>query len=342
MKILITGGAGYIGSTIASALEDSGHTPIILDNLVTGREEFTRGRIFYQEDIADRAALERIFREHPDISATIHCAALIVVPESVAEPYEYYKDNVAKSLELFKILDDLGCQRIVFSSSASVYDVVPDFMVTESAPLKPSSPYARTKYMMEMVLQDMCSAYRIRGIALRYFNPIGADPKMRSGIHVERPSHVLGKLVDTAQGVIPEFTLTGTDWPTRDGTGIRDYIHVWDLARAHVNAVEQFDQAFARSGTPEGRYLVINLGTGRGVTVRELVTAFEKVYGQKIRVRETPPRPGDVAGAYANADTALRLIGWKAELPIEQGIADALKWGEVRGKIINFAAKSAV
>jgi UDP-glucose 4-epimerase len=336
MKILITGGAGYIGSTIASALEDSGHTPVILDSLVTGREEFTRGRIFYKEDIADRAALERIFREHPDISATIHCAALIVVPDSVAEPYEYYKDNVARSLELFKSLNELGCQRIVFSSSASVYDVVPGFMVTESAPLKPSSPYARTKYMMEMILQDMANACHFRGIALRYFNPIGADPRMRSGIHVERPSHVLGKLVDTAQGKIPEFTLTGTDWPTRDGTGIRDYIHVWDLARAHVNAVEQFDQAFAHSAEPDGRYLVINLGTGHGVTVRELITAFEKVYGQKIPVRETPPRPGDVAGAYANADTALKLIGWKAELPIEQGIADALKWGKVREKILHF------
>jgi UDP-glucose 4-epimerase len=336
MKILITGGAGYIGSTIAAALEDTGHTPVILDSLVTGREEFTRGRIFYRADIADRAALAAIFREHPDIYATIHCAALIVVPESVAEPYEYYKDNVAKSLELFKILNDLGCERIVFSSSASIYDVVPGFMVTESAPLKPSSPYARTKYMMEMILRDMCDAYRIRGIALRYFNPIGADPKLRSGIHMARPSHVLGKLVDTAMGKLPEFTLTGTDWPTRDGTGIRDYIHVWDLARAHVNAVEQFDQAFARSADPQSHYLVINLGTGHGVTVRELVTAFEKVYGKPVPVREVPPRPGDVAGAYANADTALKLIGWQAELPIEQGIADALKWGEAREKILRF------
>ncbi|HEX9014251.1 MAG TPA: NAD-dependent epimerase/dehydratase family protein, partial [Anaerolineaceae bacterium] len=264
MKVLITGGAGYIGSTIASALEDSGHTPVILDSLVTGRAEFTRGRIFYQDDIADRPALERIFREHPDISAAIHCAALIVVPESVANPYEYYTDNVARSLELFKNLNDLGCERIVFSSSASIYDVVPGFMVTESAPLKPSSPYARTKYMMEMILQDFCSAYRSRGIALRYFNPIGADPKMRSGIHVESPTHVLGKLVDTAQGHLPEFAITGTDWPTRDGTGIRDYIHVWDLAMAHVQAVERFDEAFARSDDPNSAYRVINLGTGRG------------------------------------------------------------------------------
>ena len=339
MKILITGGAGYIGSTIASALEDSGHTPIILDSLVTGREEFTRGRIFYRADIADRAALAQIFHEHPDITATIHCAALIVVPESVEKPYDYYHDNVARSLELFKNLNDLGCERIVFSSSASIYDVVPGFMVTESAPLRPSSPYARTKYMMEMILQDMCSAYRIRGIALRYFNPIGADPKMRSGIHVKAPSHVLGKLVDAAMGKIPEFAITGTDWPTRDGTGIRDYIHVWDLAIAHVKAVEGFDEAFRRSGDPHGRYLVINLGTGRGVTVRELVEAFEKVYGRPIPKSEQPPRLGDVAGAYANADTALRLIGWKAELPIEQGIADALKWGEVRLKVLDFGGE---
>lgn len=336
MKILITGGAGYIGSTIASALEDHGHTPVILDSLVTGRVEFTRGRIFYQADIADEAALETVFREHPDITATIHCAALIVVPDSVARPYEYYRENVGKSLELFRTLNRLGHKRVVFSSSASVYDVVPGFMVTESAPLKPSSPYARTKYMMEMILQDFSLAYGMHAIALRYFNPIGADPKMRSGIHVERPSHVLGKLVDVAQGREPVFEITGTDWPTRDGTGIRDYIHVWDLAEAHVQAVEGFDEAFARSEHPEHPYLVINLGTGHGVTVRELVTAFEKVYGQTINKRETPPRPGDVAGAYANADTAKKLLGWEARLPVEQGIADALKWGKVRGKVLGF------
>ena len=336
MKVLITGGAGYIGSTVASALEDTGHTPVLLDSLITGRIEFTRGRIFYQADIADREALAQILREHPDIQTAIHCAALIVVPELVEKPYEYYLNNVAKSLELFKNLNDLGIRRIVFSSSASVYDVVPGFMVTETSPLKPSSPYARTKYMMEMILRDMCNAYEMRGIALRYFNPIGADPKMRSGIHVEQPSHVLGKLVDTAMGKIPEFAITGTGWPTRDGTGIRDYIHVWDLALAHVQAVEQFDEAFSRSEDPQSHYLVINLGTGRGVTVRELVQAFENVWGSPIPVREMPPRPGDIAGAYANADGALRLIGWKAGLPLEQGIADALKWGKLRRKILRF------
>lgn len=336
MKFLITGGAGYIGSTIVSALEDAGHTPIILDSLVTGRREFTRGHIFYEADIADRAALERIFRDHSDIQATVHCAALIVVPESVVMPYEYYRENVGKSLELFNNLKALGCKRVVFSSSAAIYDVVPGYMVNESSPLKPLSPYSRTKYMMEMILRDFCASYGMQGIALRYFNPIGADPGMRSGIHVKNPTHVLGKLVDVAQGRLPSFDITGVEWPTRDGTGIRDYIHVWDLARAHINAVTDFDGAFERAGHPEDNYLVINLGTGHGVTVRELVAAFEKVYGQTVNKREMPPRPGDVAGAYANADTALKLLGWKAELPIEKGIEDALRWGDMRGKLLTW------
>ncbi len=335
MKVLVTGGAGYIGSTICSALEDNGHTPVILDNLVKGRVEFTRGRIFYHDDIGNVEVLERIFHEHPEIVATIHCAALIIVPESVAMPYEYYTENVAKSLVLFHTLNRLGCKQVVFSSSASVYDTVEGFMVTENAPLRPGSPYARTKYMMEMILQDFCRTYDMQAIALRYFNPIGADPKMRSGLQVKDPSLVLGRMVNTARGAQKEFEITGTIWPTRDGTGIRDYIHVWDLAEAHVMAVEQFSQVFQRLGAGE-RYVVVNLGTGRGVTVRELVSAFEKVYGQTINKVEKPPRPGDVAGAFANADTALRLLGWKARQPIEAAISDALKWAEVRDKMLKY------
>ena len=334
MKILVTGGAGYIGSTISSALEESGHTPIILDSLITGREEFTKGRTFYKGDIADSQLVQQVFKDHPDIFATIHCAALIVVPESTEKPYEYYRENVGKSLELFRTLKDHGARRLVFSSSASIYDVVPGFMVTESAPLKPSSPYARTKYMMEMILRDFCAAYDMHGIALRYFNPIGADPKMRSGLHGEKPTHVLGRLVDVQLGKLPKFTITGTDYTTRDGTGIRDYIHVWDLARAHVKAVEGFERAFKRAGNPEDNYLVINLGTGRGVTVRELVAAFEKVTGKPLNQADGPARPGDVAGSFCNADTAKKLLGWQAELSIEQGISDALKWGELRDTVL--------
>lgn len=336
MKVLVTGGAGYIGSTVCSALEDSGHVPVILDSLVTGRSEFTKGKLFYQGDIADRQLLKKIFTDHADIKCTIHCAALIVVPESVEKPYDYYRENVAKSMDLFKNLTLLNQPRIVFSSSASIYDVVPNFLVTESSPLKPSSPYARTKYMMEMVLEDFCQAYGLKGISLRYFNPIGADPQMRSGVHVKVPTHVLGKLVDVALGKLPEFQLTGTQWPTRDGSGIRDYIHVWDLANAHVKAVEEFENAFAKSGDSNSSYLVINLGTGHGVTVKELVAAFEKVYGKKVATKEAPPRPGDVAGSFANADRAWQLLNWKAKLPIEQGITDALKWGEARKSVLGF------
>ncbi len=336
MKILVTGGAGYIGSTICSALKDRGHTPIILDSLITGREEFTRNHIFYKGDIADRELLERIFQDHPGIDFVIHCAALIIVPESVEKPFNYYYENVSKSLLLFHYLNQLSCKNIIFSSSASIYDDVPDFMVTERSPLNPRSPYARTKYMMEMILEDFCVSYGMRGIALRYFNPIGADPQMRSGIHVQFPSHVLGKLVSVANGEEPVFQITGTQWDTRDGSGIRDYIHVWDLAMAHVKAVENFRQAFEKGSSPHHPYLVINLGSGRGVTVKELVRAFEKVYQKEIAKEEAPPRPGDVPGAYANADLAKELIDWEGTLSIEEGIADALKWNEVRKTILTY------
>ena len=334
MKVLVTGGAGYIGSTTCSALLDAGHTPVILDSLANGRPEFVRGRLFYEGDIADEALVQRIFREHPDIAATIHFAALIVVPDSVARPYDYYQNNVAKSLDLFRRLETLGCRRVLFSSSASIYDHVPGFVVREDAPLKPSSPYARTKYMMEMVLEDLCRAGEMRGMALRYFNPIGADPQMRSGPYDPAPTHVLGKMMDAALGRIPEFRLTGDGWPTRDGTGLRDYLHVWDLAQAHVKAVERFDAAFAQAG---GDYLVINLGTGRGVTVKELLSAFETVYGTKIQTRIAPPRPGDVAGACADATRAKELLGWQAELTIPQAIEHTFRWmRDVRPKLLGY------
>ena len=323
MKVFVTGGAGYIGSTTCSALRDAGHTPVVLDSLVNGRREFVRDGIFYEGDIADRALVERIFHEHPDIACTIHFAALIVVPDSVARPYEYYRENVVKSLELFHTLEELGCRRVLFSSSASIYGSVPTFVVCEDAPLAPSSPYARTKYMMEMMLEDLCRAGSLKGIALRYFNPIGADPQMRSGPYDPAPTHVLGKMMSAALGEIPEFLLTGDQWPTRDGTGLRDYLHVWDLAQAHVRAVEHFDDAFAKAG---GDYLAINLGTGNGVTVKELLAAFEEVYGRKIVTHISPARPGDVAGACADATRANELLGWQAQYTIPQAIEHTLRW----------------
>jgi UDP-glucose 4-epimerase len=347
MKVLVTGGAGYIGSTICSALEENNITPIVIDSLVTGQEVFTKGRVFYRGDISHKELLRQIFQEHPEITSAIHCAALIVVPESAENPYEYYTENVSKSVSFFKSLLDFGCNQVVFSSSASLYDVVDGFRVLESSPLKPQSPYARTKYMMEMVLSDFTQAYPLKAIALRYFNPIGADPKMRSGVHARFPSHVVGKLVDVAVGKLPEFQLTGTQWPTRDGSGIRDYIHVWDLAMAHVKAVQKFDSALSSPLSkdpvapggfcPETHsYRVINLGTGEGNTVKELIAAFEQVYGKKLPVKLAPPRLGDVAGAFASADRALHLLGWKAQFNLSQGISDALKWGTIRKNILGY------
>jgi len=333
MKILVTGGAGYIGSVTSKALEQAGHTPILLDSLLKGRREFIRGRTFYQGDIADRDLLTRIVGEHPDIHSTIHMAARIVVPESVEQPYEYYRDNVAKSLELFDELVALDRPRVLFSSSASLYAVKDDFEVTEDDPLAPSSPYARTKHMMEQVLQDMAVATDLRAVILRYFNPIGSDPDLESGIYAREPSHVLGQLVMAARGLKDSFTVTGVDHPTRDGTGIRDYIHVWDLARAHVRAVERFDDVLAACDAPS---VVINVGTGSGITVRELVASFEQVFGRSVPITEAPPRPGDAVGAFANVDRSARLLDWHTELSLADAIASALAWGERREEVLGY------
>ena len=333
MEVLVTGGAGYIGSTVCSALLDAGHTPVILDSLITGREEFTGGRVFYKGDIADEPLIAKIISEHPRIECAIHLAALIVVPDSVADPYEYYRENVSKSLNFFNSLISNGVRKVVFSSSASMYGDSPDFVVTESSPLSPKSPYAKTKFIVETILEDFCAAYDFKAISLRYFNVIGADPRLRTGLQNRSPSHILGKLVSVADGTLDKVTITGVGWPTRDGTGIRDYIHVWDLACAHVLAVERFDKAVSAFGSD---YAPINLGCGAGVTVKEIIAAFEKTYGQKIAQDTAPPRAGDVAGAYASAARAAELLGWKAELTIEDGIKDALKWGAARKSILGY------
>ena len=222
---------------------------------------------------------------------------------------------------------------MLFSSSASLYALKPDFEVTEDDRLEPGSPYARTKRMMEEVLQDMAAVTDLRAIILRYFNPIGSDPDLESGIYVKEPSHVLGQLVMAARGQKDSFTITGVEHPTRDGTGIRDYIHVWDLARAHVRAVEQFDEVLAAVDAPSA---IVNVGTGDGVTVRELVDSFQRVFGREVPVTEAAPRPGDAVGAYANVDRSAQLLGWRAELTIDDAIESALAWGEKRQEILGY------
>jgi UDP-glucose 4-epimerase len=328
VKTLITGGAGFIGSTIASACLDSGITPVIVDNLSAGRDEFVRDRIFYDGDFGDAALLDRIFAEHPDITSVIHCAAKIVVPESVAEPLEYYRNNVAKVIDLVEAMVRNGCTRLLFSSSAAIYLPDADYTVDENSALNPESPYAATKMMTERILADASHAFPVRVMSLRFFNPIGADPQLRTGLQNPNPSHALGKLIEAYQSG-GSFTITGVDWPTRDGSGLRDYIHVWDLARAHVLAVEKFDNIV----TADNPYEVINLGTGEGTTVRELVTAFQAVVGG-FEVTEAPPRPGDVVGCCTRTAKAERLLGWRAEKSVEEGIRDALAWVEKRQTVL--------
>jgi UDP-glucose 4-epimerase len=323
MKVLIAGGAGFIGSTIALACADTGITPVILDNLVTGRAEFAAGLDFYEGDIADGPLIDKIFTEHPDIDAVVHAAALIVVPESVADPIRYFRANVSGSLEFAAHLLRNNCTRLVFSSSASIYRVSDDLTVSEDSPLAPQSPYARSKAITEGMFADIADATPLRVLSLRYFNPIGADPRMRTGLQNPAPSHALGKIIQ-ASSERTVFHVTGTDYPTRDGSGIRDYVHVWDLATAHVAALEKFGSVMT------SRNLVINLGTGTGTTVRELVAAFNRVSGQPVATADAPRRPGDVAGAYTRVDRARRLLGWKPRFSVEDGIRDALRWVAVR------------
>lgn len=330
MKVLVAGGAGYLGATIASACLDAGHQPVILDDLSTGSLAFTRGRPFVLGDIADPAAVDAVFDEHPDIAATVHCAAYVVVPDSVTDPLRYYLNNVAKTVSFVDRLRHNGCRRLLFSSSAAVYAPANGGTVTEQSPIAPASPYGRTKQMVEQVLADAAAAGDLDSVALRYFNPIGADPMLRTGQQSACPTHALGRLL-TAHHHRTPFTIAGTDWPTRDGTGLRDYVHVWDLARAHVRALEAFDRLVDRPG----RHVALNLGSGRGTTVRELVNGVSRVVRAPVPVIEGPRRPGDTAGGYASVRRARAALGWRAELSLADGIRDALAWLAVRDEVLS-------
>jgi len=329
VKILISGGAGYIGSTIGSACLDAGITPVILDSMVTGRREFTAGREVYEGDIADGPLVDRLFAEHPDIDAVIHCAGLIVVPDSVADPVGYYRANVTKSLDFVVHLLRNSCRRLIFSSSAGIYKTGENLTVDEASAIDPQSPYTRSKAICEAIFADIAAAEPLHVLSLRYFNPIGADPKMRSGLQLRRPTHALGRMIQARDEGVP-FVITGTDWPTRDGSGIRDYIHVWDLATAHVAALTRFD-------TLPGPATAINLGTGTGTTVRELVGMFNRVSDRPVRELEAGRRPGDTAGAYTLIDRAVRLLGWKPQYDVADGIRHSLQWAAMRDDLVSAA-----
>ncbi len=331
MLVLVTGGAGYIGSTVAHRCADEGWRPIILDDMSTGLESMV-GRHFpvYCDDYSDPAAFRRIINEHgvPDI--VIHMAAKIVVPESVADPLGYYRNNVVGTLNLLENMLEAGCERLVFSSSGSLYSSASGGEVDEDAPVHGSSPYAATKEMCERMIADACISSDLKAISLRYFNPVGADPKMRCGLPKLSPSHALGKIM-TADEKGEPFVVTGTDFPTRDGSGLRDYIHVWDLAEAHINASRRVVGEAAMSDSHD----VFNLGTGTGTTVLELVAAYEKVVGRKILVEYGPRRPGDVAGCSTIVRKAEEVLGWRSARSLESGIADSLSWKRNLSKFLS-------
>lgn len=329
MRVLVTGGAGYIGATVASACADAGHHVVLLDDFSTGRREYVREFSCYEGSIGNRELLDKLF-DAERIEAVVHCAASIVVPESVEDPLGYYANNVSGSITLLQAMVAARVNRLVFSSSASVYGRTDALVVSEDASLRPDSPYASSKAMMEQIMADTANAGLVRCIALRYFNPVGADPQLRTGQQLEQPSHVVG-MMTRALLTGDTFTVTGTDWPTRDGSGLRDFIHVWDLALAHVAALERFGDV-----TAEDAFVPINIGTGRGTTVRELLVAFEEAAGRPVTTVDGPPRPGDVAGACASAELAHELLGWSAEKPLVQALKDHLRWVQRRPAVLGY------
>jgi UDP-glucose 4-epimerase len=329
MKVLVAGGAGFIGSTIASACIDAGITPVVVDNLSTGRSEFVAGREFFEGDIADHKVIERVFDDHPDIHAAILCAAHIEVLASSQIPIDYYRNNVSKSLRFVDLLLRYGCNRLIFSSSASLYKSNATKPVDESSPIEPLSPYARTKAVSEWMFEDISNSGPLRVVSFRYFNPIGADPQFRTGLQLSHPTHALGKMIE-ATHTGARFEIYGSDYPTRDGTGIRDYVHVWDVAQAHVLALTAFDDLI-NSDAP---YEIINLGTGTGTTVRELLQEFNRASPVKISAIDMPRRDGDIAGGFADFRKAQHVLGWIPRSSLSDGIRDSLKWMNVKGRII--------
>lgn len=324
MKILVTGGAGYIGRTTISCLIEAGYHPVVLDSLIVGRREFTEGLTFYEGDIGDHALIQTIFADHPEIRSVIHFAARIEVEESTRLPSLYYTENLCKAQSFLTEVLQFGVKNFIFSSTAALYHAgQPGEAISETARTEPLSPYAASKLMFERVMQDICGEYGASGLALRYFNPIGADPKLRSGPFRPDPSNLLGKLTKLAASSEKVFTINGNDYPTRDGTPMRDFIHVWDLARAHLAALEFLH----RQDQPV--FEIINVGSSVGVTVKEFVDAFLEESGLPIEVRTGPRRAGDIAGAYADTSRAFELLGWQPTLSLNQGIADALAWERV-------------
>ena len=328
MRILVTGGAGYIGSHTCVELLDAGHEVVVVDNLSSGKEESLRrvrqisGRAveFHQVDLLDRAALERVF-DAAAVDAVIHFAGLKAVGESVSMPLRYYHNNLTGTLVLCEVMAERNVKRLIFSSSATVYGDPRTVPITEDFPLSATNPYARTKLMIEEILRDLhTSAGDWNVVLLRYFNPVGAHA---SGMIGEDPNGIPNNLMpfvtQVAVGKLPQLQVFGDDYPTPDGTGVRDYIHVVDLAQGHVKAL-------ARLHDDEPTVRVYNLGTGCGCSVLEMIRAFQQASGKEIPYRIVDRRPGDVATCYADPGLAATELGWKATRGVGEMCADSWRW----------------
>ena len=329
--ILITGGTGFIGSHTVVELQKSGYEVVIADNLVNSKietldniEKITGIRPkFYRADVCDEAAVRTIFEENK-IEAVIHFAGLKAVGESVAKPYEYYSNNIVSTLTLYKVMREFGCKALVFSSSATVYGMNNVAPYTEDMPTSATNPYGQTKFMQEIMLSDIAKADPEFSVALlRYFNPIGAH---ESGYLGEDPNGIPNNLMPyickVAIGKLPCLNVFGNDYDTPDGTGVRDYIHVVDLAEGHVAAL---DYILKNKGV-----LTVNLGTGKGSSVLDIVKAFEKASGVHIEYKIAPRRPGDIATCYAVTDKAKELLGWQAKKDLDDMCRDS--WNFISGK----------
>jgi len=326
-RVLVTGGTGYIGSHCAAALLDAGHEVLIADNLSNSRvdvveriERVARRRpAFERIDLRDRAAVDGLFARH-EIDAVVHFAGLKAVGESVAQPLRYYDNNVVGTLRLLEAMHAKGVRKLVFSSSCTVYGMPDAVPVSETAPLRPQSPYGQTKLAIESMLRDLAAAESGWRIALlRYFNPVGAHPSGLIGESpVGVPNNLMPHITQVAAGRIPELRVFGGDYATPDGTGVRDYIHVTDLVQGHLAALGWLERA--------DDVLAVNLGTGRGHSVLDVVRAFERATGKTIAYRIVERRPGDVPVCYADPGLARTVLNWRAERTLDDMCRDAWNW----------------
>jgi UDP-glucose 4-epimerase len=319
MAILITGGAGYVGSHMVYAALDRGNEVVVLDNLSTGIRGLVAERAqFYQGHVGDQALVRQLVRDH-SISAVLHFAGSIVVPESVEQPLAYYANNTVASRNLIETCVQEGVKNFIFSSTAAVYGLPERNPVTEEVPTAPINPYGRSKLMTEWMLEDASRAHDFRYIALRYFNVAGGDPNGRTGQSTPRATHLIKRACQAALGRIPALDIFGTDFPTRDGTGVRDYVHVSDLVAAHLLALDHL----ADGGTS----LVLNCGYGHGFSVREVIDTVAKVAGQRIPTREGPRRAGDPAELVADSARLKASFAWHPQHDnLEEIVTTAFAW----------------